>query len=162
LVVDDTDADHRAGLGSWATNRNDGGSSGSAEHGASGRWHDRTSPGVPGFGTGLFPGKLEEFHADWKLTRAIEIAYPRRSQPACAGRGSIVGTLVGALIVGVFRSAVSLAGIDVLRQEFAIGVLIIGQKARPTHQPHLAQYAACFRGRGPHPHPPARPATGSH
>jgi fructose transport system permease protein len=41
------------------------------------------------------------------------------------GRGSIIGTLVGALIVGVFRSAVSLAGLDVLWQEFAIGVLII-------------------------------------
>jgi fructose transport system permease protein len=41
------------------------------------------------------------------------------------GRGSIVGTLVGALIVGVFRSAVSLAGLDVLWQEFAIGILII-------------------------------------
>jgi fructose transport system permease protein len=41
------------------------------------------------------------------------------------GRGSIVGTLVGALIVGVFRSAVSLAGLDVLWQAFAIGVLII-------------------------------------
>jgi fructose transport system permease protein len=41
------------------------------------------------------------------------------------GRGSIVGTLIGALIVGVFRSAVSLAGLDVQWQEFAIGVLII-------------------------------------
>jgi fructose transport system permease protein len=41
------------------------------------------------------------------------------------GRGSIIGTLVGALIVGLFRSAVSLAGLDVLWQEFAIGVLII-------------------------------------
>jgi fructose transport system permease protein len=41
------------------------------------------------------------------------------------GRGSIVGTLIGALIVGVFRSAVSLAGLDVLWQQFAIGVLII-------------------------------------
>ena len=41
------------------------------------------------------------------------------------GRGSIVGTLMGALIVGVFRSTVSLAGLDVLWQEFAIGVLII-------------------------------------
>ena len=41
------------------------------------------------------------------------------------GRGSIIGTLVGALIVGVFRSAVSLAELDVLWQEFAIGVLII-------------------------------------
>ena len=41
------------------------------------------------------------------------------------GRGSIIGTMIGALIVGVFRSAVSLAGLDVLWQEFAIGVLII-------------------------------------
>jgi fructose transport system permease protein len=41
------------------------------------------------------------------------------------GRGSIVGTMIGALIVGVFRSSVSLAGLDVLWQEFAIGVLII-------------------------------------
>jgi fructose transport system permease protein len=41
------------------------------------------------------------------------------------GRGSIVGTLIGALIVGVFKSAVSLAGLDVLWQEFGIGVLII-------------------------------------
>ena len=41
------------------------------------------------------------------------------------GRGSIIGTVIGALIVGVFRSAVSLAGLDVLWQEFAIGVLII-------------------------------------
>ncbi len=41
------------------------------------------------------------------------------------GRGSVIGTMIGALIVGVFRSAVSLAGLDVLWQEFAIGVLII-------------------------------------
>ena len=41
------------------------------------------------------------------------------------GRGSIIGTLIGALIVGVFRSSVSLAGLDVLWQQFAVGVLII-------------------------------------
>jgi fructose transport system permease protein len=41
------------------------------------------------------------------------------------GRGSIVGTLVGALIVGVFRNGLALAGADALWQEFAIGVLII-------------------------------------
>ena len=41
------------------------------------------------------------------------------------GRGSIVGTLVGALIVGVFRNGLALAGADGLWQEFAIGVLII-------------------------------------
>ena len=48
----------------------------------------------------------------------------RRHEPL-GGRGSIVGTLVGALIVGVFRSSVSLAGLDVLWQQFAVGVLII-------------------------------------
>jgi fructose transport system permease protein len=41
------------------------------------------------------------------------------------GRGSIVGTLIGALIVGVFRNGLALAGLDVLWQEFTVGVLII-------------------------------------
>ena len=41
------------------------------------------------------------------------------------GRGSIIGTLLGALIVGTFRSSVSLAGLDVLWQQFAVGILII-------------------------------------
>ena len=41
------------------------------------------------------------------------------------GRGSIVGTLIGALIVGVFRNGLALAGVDVLWQEFAVGGLII-------------------------------------
>ncbi len=41
------------------------------------------------------------------------------------GRGSIVGTLIGALIVGVFRNGLALAGLDNLWQEFTVGVLII-------------------------------------
>jgi fructose transport system permease protein len=41
------------------------------------------------------------------------------------GRGAIFGTLIGALVVGVFRNGLALAGVDVLWQEFAIGVLII-------------------------------------
>jgi fructose transport system permease protein len=41
------------------------------------------------------------------------------------GRGSIVGTLIGALIVGVFRNGLALSGLDALWQEFAVGVLII-------------------------------------
>jgi fructose transport system permease protein len=41
------------------------------------------------------------------------------------GRGSIFGTLVGALIVGMFRNGLVLAGADVLWQEFTIGLLII-------------------------------------
>ena len=41
------------------------------------------------------------------------------------GRGSIIGTLIGALIVGVFRNGLALGGADALWQEFAIGVLII-------------------------------------
>jgi D-xylose transport system permease protein len=41
------------------------------------------------------------------------------------GRGSIAGTLIGALIVGVFRNGLALAGVDVLWQEFAVGLLII-------------------------------------
>jgi len=41
------------------------------------------------------------------------------------GRGAIVGTLIGALVVGVFRNGLALAGVDVLWQEFSIGLLII-------------------------------------
>lgn len=41
------------------------------------------------------------------------------------GRGSIMGALFGALIVGVFQSGLRMAGVDVLWQVFAIGWLII-------------------------------------
>ena len=41
------------------------------------------------------------------------------------GRGSIFGTLIGALVVGVFRNGLALAGVDVLWQEFTVGILII-------------------------------------
>jgi fructose transport system permease protein len=41
------------------------------------------------------------------------------------GRGLIVGSLLGALIVGVFRNGLALAGVDVLFQTLVIGVLVI-------------------------------------
>jgi ribose/xylose/arabinose/galactoside ABC-type transport system permease subunit len=41
------------------------------------------------------------------------------------GRGAVVGTLLGALIVGVFRSGLSLAGVDDQYRVLAIGVLVI-------------------------------------
>ena len=41
------------------------------------------------------------------------------------GRGVVWGTLLGAVIVGVFRSGLSLAGLDVLYQTLAVGILII-------------------------------------
>ena len=41
------------------------------------------------------------------------------------GRGSIMGALFGALIVGVFRSGLRMSNVDVLWQVFAIGWLII-------------------------------------
>jgi fructose transport system permease protein len=41
------------------------------------------------------------------------------------GRGVVLGTLVGALIVGVFRNGLQLAGVDVVWQGFAIGVLVL-------------------------------------
>ncbi len=41
------------------------------------------------------------------------------------GRGSVVGTLIGALIVGVFRNGLALSGADVLWQEFSVGLLVI-------------------------------------
>ena len=42
-----------------------------------------------------------------------------------SGRGVLVGTLLGALIVGVFRSGLSLAGVDDQYRVLAIGVLVI-------------------------------------
>ena len=41
------------------------------------------------------------------------------------GRGGVLGTLVGALIVGVFRNGLQLAGVQVVWQGFAIGVLVL-------------------------------------
>ncbi|HEY5223388.1 MAG TPA: ABC transporter permease [Microbacteriaceae bacterium] len=41
------------------------------------------------------------------------------------GRGNIWGTLLGALIVGVFRNGLALAGLDVLFQTLAVGILVI-------------------------------------
>jgi fructose transport system permease protein len=41
------------------------------------------------------------------------------------GRGSIIGTLSGALIVGVFRNGLALSGVDVLWQDFTVGFLSI-------------------------------------
>ena len=41
------------------------------------------------------------------------------------GRGSLLGTFLGAVIVGVFRNGLALARFDVLYQTLAIGLLII-------------------------------------
>jgi fructose transport system permease protein len=41
------------------------------------------------------------------------------------GRGTIFGTLIGAIIVGVFRNGLTLAGVDLYFQLLAIGLLII-------------------------------------
>jgi fructose transport system permease protein len=45
------------------------------------------------------------------------------------GRGLVVGTLFGALIVGVLRNGLTLTGVDVLWQDFAVGLLIIAAVA---------------------------------
>ena len=42
------------------------------------------------------------------------------------GRGTIVGSVLGAIIVGVFRFGLSLSKVDVLWQDFTVGILIIG------------------------------------
>ena len=45
------------------------------------------------------------------------------------GRGGVIGTLLGAITVGVFRNGLSLAGYDVLYQTLIIGVLVIAAVA---------------------------------
>jgi fructose transport system permease protein len=41
------------------------------------------------------------------------------------GRGSIIGTLIGALIVGVFRNGLQLTGVDSIYQVLITGILVI-------------------------------------
>lgn len=41
------------------------------------------------------------------------------------GRGSVIGALVGAFIVGVLRNGLTIVGIDALYQQVAIGLLVI-------------------------------------
>lgn len=41
------------------------------------------------------------------------------------GRGSVLGTLVGAIIVGVFRNGLTLVGVEVIYQYLVTGVLVI-------------------------------------
>ena len=41
------------------------------------------------------------------------------------GRGSVLGTLIGTLIVGVLRNGLTLIGVDNLYQNIATGVLVI-------------------------------------
>jgi fructose transport system permease protein len=45
------------------------------------------------------------------------------------GRGGVLGTLVGALIVGVFRNGLQLAGVQVVWQGTAIGLLVLAAVA---------------------------------
>jgi fructose transport system permease protein len=41
----------------------------------------------------------------------------------------VLGTLFGALIVGVLRNGLTLGGVDVLWQDFAVGILVIAAVA---------------------------------
>jgi len=42
------------------------------------------------------------------------------------GRGRVLGTLLGVLTVGIFRNGLTLAGVQDIWQNFAVGVLILG------------------------------------
>jgi fructose transport system permease protein len=41
------------------------------------------------------------------------------------GRGTIIGTLIGAVIVGVFRNGLTLTGVDAVYQYLVTGILVI-------------------------------------
>jgi fructose transport system permease protein len=45
------------------------------------------------------------------------------------GRGMVIGTLFGALIVGVLRNGLALGGVDVLWQDFSVGILVLAAVA---------------------------------
>lgn len=78
--------------------------------------------------------------AGWILVGRINAASPNAASDAnldsitavviggtslFGGRGAVWGTLLGALIVGVFRNGLSLAGVDQLYQTLTVGVLVI-------------------------------------
>ncbi|MDB5075607.1 MAG: Monosaccharide-transporting ATPase [Chloroflexi bacterium] len=41
------------------------------------------------------------------------------------GRGTVIGTLIGAVIVGIIRNGLTLIGVDALWQTFVTGILVI-------------------------------------
>jgi fructose transport system permease protein len=41
------------------------------------------------------------------------------------GRGHVIGTLIGAVVVGVFRNGLTLIGVEVVWQYFVTGILVI-------------------------------------
>jgi fructose transport system permease protein len=41
------------------------------------------------------------------------------------GRGNVIGTLIGAVVVGVFRNGLTLIGVEVVWQYFVTGILVI-------------------------------------
>jgi fructose transport system permease protein len=41
------------------------------------------------------------------------------------GRGSVIGTLIGAIVVGVFRNGLTLIGVEVIYQYLVTGILVI-------------------------------------
>jgi fructose transport system permease protein len=41
------------------------------------------------------------------------------------GRGTVIGTLIGAVVVGVFRNGLTLIGVEVVWQYFVTGILVI-------------------------------------
>ena len=41
------------------------------------------------------------------------------------GRGTVIGTLIGAMIVGVFRNGLTLIGVQVIYQYLVTGILVI-------------------------------------
>jgi fructose transport system permease protein len=41
------------------------------------------------------------------------------------GRGTVIGTLIGAIVIGVFRNGLTLIGVEVVWQYFVTGILVI-------------------------------------
>jgi fructose transport system permease protein len=60
---------------------------------------------------------------DWNLESITAVVIGGTS--LFGGRGIVLGTLVGALIVGVFRNGLQLGGLEVVWQGFAIGLLVL-------------------------------------
>ena len=83
---------------------------------------------------------MNDVRFDWRRAARTGVADPQAGQNAnlesitavvlggtslFGGRGSIIGTLLGALIVGIFRNGLTLMGVPSIYQWLITGVLVI-------------------------------------
>jgi ribose transport system permease protein len=75
----------------------------------------------------LYAGRLESGRFQWGSGDELSViaAVILGGTSLFGGRGSVVGTLFGALLIGLINNGLILAGLDVSQQQIVRGVIII-------------------------------------